>query len=186
MCNNSGQSAAFSLFTDDIAEKARETFKTVFGKSKSFGLYSGEILEKDKDFVFATVQTISKKKHLHRFSKEDFDYVIIDETHRAGAASYHKLIEYFKPKFLLGMTATPERTDGYDIFSVFNHKIAYEIRLHHALNENMLSEFHYYGIQDLTIDGEEIDDKSDFRYLVANERVDHILKKSKLMGQIRE
>ena len=172
----------FVVHRRNIAEKARETFKTVFGKSKSFGLYSGEILEKDKDFVFATVQTISKKNHLHRFNKEDFDYVIIDETHRAGAASYHKLIEYFKPKFLLGMTATPERTDGYDIFSVFNHKIAYEIRLHHALNENMLSEFHYYGIQDLTIDGEEIDDKSDFRYLVANERVDHILKKSKLYG----
>ena len=102
---------------------------------------------------------------MNQFNPNHFDYIIIDETHRAGASSYTKVIEYFKPQFLLGMTATPERTDGLDIFSLFDHNIAYEIRLHRALEENMLSEFHYYGVQDLTVNGLTIEEKSEFRYL---------------------
>jgi hypothetical protein len=112
---------------------------------------------------------------MNKFKAEHFDYIIIDETHRAGASSYTKIIEYFKPKFLLGMTATPERTDGLDIFSLFDHNIAYEIRLHKALEEEMLSEFHYYGVQDLTINGLIIDDNSKFSHLEAKERIKHIL-----------
>ena len=70
---------------------------------------------------------------------DNFDYIIIDETHRSGADSYLRLIEHFKPQFLLGMTATPERTDGNDIFQLFDHNIAYEIRLSRAMEEEMLS-----------------------------------------------
>ena len=91
-------------------------------------------------------------------------------------------MSYFKPKFILGMTATPERTDGYDIFNAFDHTIAYEIRLHKALEEDMLSPFHYYGITDLTINNNTIDDKSDFNKLTSSERIKHILHNIKFYG----
>ncbi|MFT6802877.1 MAG: superfamily II DNA or RNA helicase, partial [Salibacteraceae bacterium] len=105
------------------------------------------------DFVFSTIQTIWKKTHLENFEKDHFDYIIIDESHRSGANFYLRLLDHFEPKFLLGMTATPERTDGNDIFQLFDHNIAYEIRLSKAMEEEMLSSFHYYGVADLVIDG---------------------------------
>ena len=172
----------FIVHRRNIAEAAMNTFKNVIGKDKSFGLYSGSHRESEADFLFTTIQTISRSIHMNQFKPNHFDYIIIDETHRAGASSYTKVIEYFKPQFLLGMTATPERTDGLDIFSLFDHNIAYEIRLHRALEENMLSEFHYYGVQDLTVNGLTIEEKSEFRYLEAKERIDHILNTSESYG----
>jgi len=165
-----------------IAKDSLNTFKSVFGEEKTMGLYSGNEKDLDCDFVFSTIQTISKPNHLDNFSKDHFDYIIIDETHRSGADSYLRLIEHFKPKFLLGMTATPERTDGNDIFRLFDHNIAYEIRLSKAMEEEMLSSFHYYGVADLTIDNIQVDTKADFRYLVANERVERIIEKIKFYG----
>ncbi|WP_367889138.1 DEAD/DEAH box helicase family protein [Polaribacter filamentus] len=103
------------------------TFQSVFGKTKTMGLYSGNQRELDKDFVFSTVQTISKSNHLGLFDKDFFDYIIIDESHRSGADSYIRLIEYFKPSFLLGMTATPDRTDDKEIYSLYDHNIAYPL-----------------------------------------------------------
>ena len=146
------------------------------------GLYSGDKRELDCDFVFSTIQTISKSTHLEKFSKHHFDYIIIDETHRSGAVSYLRLIEYFEPKFLLGMTATPERTDGHDIFQLFDHNIAYEIRLNRAMEEEMLSPFHYYGVTDLLIDNNEIDNKTDFNLLISSERVNRILEQANFYG----
>ena len=166
----------------NIAKKAMETFQTIFGNTKTMGLYSGKHKEIDKDFVFSTVQTISRSRHLNQFTKDYFDYIIIDESHRSGAQSYIRLIEFFKPKFLLGMTATPDRTDGNDIYSLFDHNIAYEIRLNRAMEENMLIPFHYYGVTDLTVNGEILENESDFRLLTANERVDQIIKKIKFYG----
>lgn len=165
-----------------IAKDALKTFKKVFGKSKTMGLYSGEKRDLDCDFVFSTIQTISKQTNLENFSKNHFDYIIIDETHRSGANSYIRLIDYFEPKFLLGMTATPERTDGNDIFQLFDHNIAYEIRLNRAMEEEMLSTFHYYGVTDFCIDNNEIDNKSDFNLLVSNERVNRIIEKARFYG----
>jgi superfamily II DNA or RNA helicase/HKD family nuclease/SOS-response transcriptional repressor LexA len=165
-----------------IAKESLNTFKNVFGNGKRMGLYSGNQLDLDCEFVFSTIQTISKSNHLNNFSKDHFDYIIIDETHRSGADSYLRLIDHFKPKFLLGMTATPERTDGNDIFKLFDHNIAYEIRLSRAMEEEMLCNFHYYGVTDLSIDNSEIDNKSDFRYLVSSERVEHILEQAKFYG----
>jgi len=160
----------------NIAKKAISEFKRVFGNSKTMGLYSSsEELNISADFIFSTVQTINSEYHLSKFNPKDFDYIIIDETHRAGAATYRKVIDYFKPKFLLGMTATPERTDGFDIFSLFNHSIAYEIRLQKALEVDLLIPFHYFGVSDLRIDGQTIDDKSEFNKLVNEDRVKHIL-----------
>jgi hypothetical protein len=104
---------------------------------------------------------------LTQFAPSHFDYIVIDETHRAGAESYQKLINYFQPAFLLGMTATPERTDGFDIFKQFNYDIAYEIRLQKTLEEDMLWTFHYYGITD---------------DMVPAQRVDTIIEKATLYG----
>ncbi|MEZ4907199.1 MAG: DEAD/DEAH box helicase family protein [Saprospiraceae bacterium] len=148
------------------------------------GLYSGKHQDVDCDFLFSTVQTISKEDHLTNFSKRYFDYIIIDETHRSGADLYLKLINYFEPQFLLGMTATPERTDGNDIFNLFDHNIAYEIRLSRAMEEDMLSSFHYYGVTDFSINNEMVDSKSDFKYLISSERVARIIEKANFMGVI--
>ncbi|MCO5259765.1 MAG: DUF3427 domain-containing protein [Crocinitomicaceae bacterium] len=166
----------------NIAEDALKTFKSIFKDKKSYGIYSGSRRELDADFIFSTVQTISREDHLQNFDKEAFDYIVIDESHRSGADSYLRLINYFKPKFLLGMTATPERTDGNDIFSLFDHNIAYEIRLNKAMEEDMLSEFHYFGITDLKVNNEVIDDTKDFRLLSSDERVNAIIEKAKLYG----
>jgi superfamily II DNA or RNA helicase/SOS-response transcriptional repressor LexA len=166
----------------NIAKKAMETFQTVFGNTKTMGLYSGQKRELDKDFIFSTVQTISKSNHLEQFNKDTFDYIIIDESHRSGANSYIRLIEYFTPQFLLGMTATPDRTDGNDIYSLFDHNIAYEIRLSKAMEENMLIPFHYFGVTDLSINDEILENKSDFRLFTADERVNKIITKIKFYG----
>jgi len=166
----------------NIAQKALETFRTIFKDTKSFGLYSGQKRELDADFVFSTIQTISREGHLSKFKKEHFDYIIIDESHRSGAESYLRLIEHFTPKFLLGMTATPERTDGNDIFSLFDHNIAYEIRLNRAMEEGMLSQFHYYGITDLKVNNELLEDTKDFNLLTTDDRVEKIIEKAQLYG----
>ncbi|MDB9744036.1 DUF3427 domain-containing protein [Fibrobacterales bacterium] len=165
-----------------IAKKSMETFQDIFGAEKTMGLYSGSQLELNKDFLFATIQTISKQTHLEKFDRKHFDYIIIDESHRSGAGSYKRLLNHFQPNFLLGMTATPERTDGEDIFSLFDHKIAYEIRLNRAMEENMLSNFHYYGVSDLTIDDFVHEDTRDFSFLSSKERVDNIIKHARSYG----
>ncbi|MDP2175212.1 MAG: DUF3427 domain-containing protein [Bacteroidota bacterium] len=165
-----------------IANDALKTFQSVFGNDRTMGWYSGNQRQLDCDFVFSTIQTISKSNHLDNFPKDHFDYIIIDETHRSGADSYFRLIDHFEPKFLLGMTATPERTDGNDIFRLFDHNIAYEIRLNRAMEEEMLSTFHYYGVTDLSINNKEIDNISDFRYLVSSERVERIMEQAKFYG----
>jgi len=165
-----------------IAEAAMRTYKAVFGDSKAIGLYSGNYREREKDFIFSTIQTISKDEHLYQFDPNHFDYIVIDESHRAGAESYQKILNHFDPKFLLGMTATPERTDGFDIFEIFEHTIAYEIRLHRALEEDMLSPFHYYGVTDISVDGKILEDNADFTLLTSNERINRIIEKAKLYG----
>ncbi len=172
----------FVVHRRTIALKSLETFRNVFGSDKSMGIYSGDQQELDKDFLFATVQTISKQRHLGRFDKDYFDYIVIDESHRTGSESYKRLIEHFQPRFLLGMTATPERTDGEDIFSLFDHNIAYEIRLNRAMEEGMLSNFHYYGVTDLVIDNVIQEDTRDFTFLSSNERVDNIIKHAHFYG----
>lgn len=165
-----------------IAKDSLKTFQNVFGSSKTMGLYSGNKRELECDFVFSTIQTISKPAHLKQFEKTHFNYIVIDETHRSGADSYLRLIEYFEPQFLLGMTATPERTDGNDIFQLFDHNIAYEIRLNRAMEEEMLSSFHYFGVTDLYFEENVIDKKSDFNLLISNERVTRVIEQAKFYG----
>ena len=144
------------------------------------GIYDGSIGE--EDYLFAMIQTMSKKEHLEKFPKDYFDYIIIDEVHHGGAKSYQSLINYFTPKFMLGMTATPERGDNFDIYELFHHNIAYEIRLHDALREELLCPFHYFGISDIEVDGELITEKTVIKKLTADERVNHIIEKSRFYG----
>lgn len=165
-----------------IAKDAMKTFQKVFGNTRRMGLFSGNIKDLDCDFIFSTIQTISKLNHLEQFQKGYFDYIIIDESHRSAADSYTKLLDYFSPKFLLGMTATPERTDGNNIFQQFDHNIAYEIRLSRAMEEDMLSSFHYYGVTDLIVDETVLDKKSDFNLLVSEERINRIIEQSRFYG----
>lgn len=159
----------FVVHRRNIAEAALRSFKYLI-PNVSMGIFSGNTKETDSDFIFSTVQTIHKKEYREMFDRDAFDYIIIDEVHRAGAQSYQDIVDYFKPKFLLGMSATPERSDDFDIYEMFDHNIAYEIRLIQAMEYNLLCPFHYYGITDMTIDGIEIDDKSELR-------VDYIIEK---------
>lgn len=172
----------FVVHRRNIAEAAMSTFKSVFGQSRSMGMYSGAQKETDNDFIFSTIQTLSKPENLETFSPDHFDYIVIDETHRAGAESYTRIIDHFKPKFLLGMSATPERTDGFDIFGLFNHTIAYEIRLHQALEEKMLCPFHYYGITDISIDGKLLEEDTTINLLTSQERIDRVIEKTQFYG----
>ena len=180
--NYNPKKALFIVHREQIALQAMESYKNVFGDSKTMGILSGSRKEIDKDIIFCTIQSLSKDDILHSFKKDEFDYIIIDEVHKAGAFSYQKIVNYFTPDFLLGMTATPERSDDFDIFKMFNYNIAYEIRLKQALEEDLLCPFHYFAVSDLTINGKEVDDKTEFRYLIAEERVNHIIDKISFYG----
>ncbi len=174
--------ALFIIHREQIAKQALESYKNVFGDTKNMGILSGTSKDSNSEFIFSTVQTLSKDEVLLNFPQNEFDYIIIDEVHKAGAASYQKIVNYFEPKFLLGMTATPERNDEFNIFKMFDYNIAYEIRLQQALEEDLLCPFHYFGITDISIDGNDLDDNTDFKYLVADERVNHIIDKINFYG----
>ena len=145
---------------------------------QTYGLLSGNHKDKECTFLFSTIQTLSLDRILKDFAPDAFDFIIIDEAHRSGANSYDKIMAHFQPEFWLGMTATPERTDDKDVFKIFNHQIAYEIRLKDALDYNLLCPFHYHGISDLKINNEEQKDFSNFAYLTSDERVKHVLQKA--------
>ena len=174
--------ALFIVHREQIARQALESYKDVFGDTKTMGILSGNSKDINREIIFSTIQTLSKDDILYNFKKDEFDYIVIDEVHKAGANSYQKVVNYFMPKFLLGMTATPERNDDFDIFKMFDNNIAYEIRLQQALEEDLLCPFHYFGISDVTVDGTELNDNSDFRFLVAEERVNHIIDKINFYG----
>jgi superfamily II DNA or RNA helicase len=172
----------FVVHRENIARAAMESYSRVFGSTRRFGLYTGNQRDLEADFVFSTVQTLSRANHLDRFAPDRFEYIIVDESHRAGAESYRTFLDHFTPSFLLGMTATPERTDGVDIFQYFDHNVAYEIRLQRALEEGMLCPFHYYGVTDLTIDKEAVDSPDAFNRLTAPERVNRVVEKAEFFG----
>ncbi|MCJ8341676.1 MAG: DEAD/DEAH box helicase [Cetobacterium sp.] len=162
-----------------ILNSAKKTFENII-KNKKMNIYDGK--NEKEEYLFAMVQTLNKDEHLNNFSKDYFDYIVIDEVHHSGAKTYQKIIEYFKPKFFLGMTATPERNDDFDIYKLFDYNIAFEIRLHDALKENLLCPFHYFGIKDISIDGKILDEKANIKDLTLDKRVEHIIEKSNYYG----
>lgn len=116
-----------------------------------------------------------------QFSPHTFDVIIIDEAHHAAANTYQRLMDYFKPKLWLGMTASPERTDNFNIYELFNYNIASEIRLQHALEDNLLCPFHYYGISDFEVESVPTDSR-DFNLLTHKKRVQYIMKQASYYG----
>lgn len=133
-----------------ILKKSLETFQEVFGSNATMGIYSGEYKEIDAEFLFST--NVSMAKSLELFAKDEFDYIIIDECHRAAADTYRRIIEYFEPEFLLGLTATPERMDNQDVFELFDKNVPYELRLKDAIKNDLVVPFKYYGIRDTLVD----------------------------------
>ncbi|MDM5332134.1 DEAD/DEAH box helicase [Ureibacillus composti] len=173
----------FVVHREQILKKAMQDYRKILGgHDNDYGILSGNSKDVNAKYLFATIQTVSKDGYLHQFAKDEFDYVLIDEVHKAGAESYLKVINYLTPNFLLGMTATPERTDGFNIYELFDYNIAYEIRLQAALEEDMLCPFHYFGVLDYEKDGQLIDDATELRNLVSHERVHHIIEKINYYG----
>ena len=166
----------------NIAKKSLKTFKHVFKNNKTYGIFSGSEKNINADFIFSTNLTISNPDNFKKFKPNHFDYIIIDEAHRSGAETYKKIINYFTPKFLLGMTATPERTDAFDIFTLFDHNIAYEIRLKKAMEMELVVPFHYFGVTDIQVNGQILDENSDFRLLTSDERVDRVIEYANKYG----
>jgi superfamily II DNA or RNA helicase len=167
----------FLVHRENILLSAKESFENILGEKFSYGLYTGNKKEKDCKYLFSTIQTMSL--NFEEFSKEYFDYIVVDEAHHVTSASYKKVLDYFTPKFLLGLTATSNRMDGNSIYEVFDENIACDIRLNDALEHNLVVPFHYFGITDIqSLDYENIDlSKIDelVKLLNVNKRVDFII-----------
>ena len=133
-----------------ILMKSVETFERVFGADRTYGVYNAEYKDFDADFLFSTNVTMANSLEL--FEPHIFDYIIIDEAHHAAAETYRKILDYFEPQFLLGITATPERMDGEDVFALFDQNVPYELRLRDAIVNRLVVPFHYYGIRDELIE----------------------------------
>lgn len=174
----------FVAHREQILKKSLDSFHKVLGgdKKTNYGILSGNTKNTDAKYLFATVQTLSKAENLNQFKRDEFDYILIDEAHHVGSKIYGKLLDYFTPDFLLGMTATPERSDDKNIYELFDYNVPYEIRLQEALEEEMLVPFHYIGVSDYTYNGEVIDDNTNLKYLVSEERVKYVVEQSKYYG----
>ncbi len=182
----------FVVHRNQIAKQAKESFENVFGNSIKSGYIAG-IGNKEEginaDYVFATVQSLTRNNLYTAFPKDYFDCCIYDESHHATADSYQKLMEYFTPEFSLGMTATPDKRDdnieGHNVYELFDHNIAYEIRLQKAMEERLLCPFHYFGIKDLSVisdDDTSCVDTDKFSYLTSDERVKLISQQVEYFG----
>lgn len=133
---------------EDILSQSLKTFRTILRDRNFGGLYSGNFTPNNIDHVFMTIQTFNSKKFDECLDKEFYDFIIIDEFHHASAPSYQKILEHFKPKVLLGLTATPERMDGKDVLEYFDGRISSEMRLCEAIDKKLLSTFQYFCISD--------------------------------------
>ncbi|MCM3569800.1 DEAD/DEAH box helicase [Neobacillus mesonae] len=175
----------FIVHREEILKKAKDTFELLLpNEDLTFGLLTGNHKQKHVDYVFATIQTISKC--FQEFERDEFEYLIIDEAHHATSPTYQMVLNYFEPKFTLGMTATPERSDGYNVFDLFDNNVALEVRLHEALEDELVIPFHYFGITDIEgidLSDVDIDDIQEItKRLKVNERVDFIIEKMDFYG----
>ena len=181
----------FIVHRAQLAKQAKKSFERVFNNSVSMGIVGDGKHEYDSDFIFAMVETLNRDEHLFKYKKDTFDCIILDEAHHSPANTYQKVMEYFKPKLFLGMTATPDKRDDYiegrNVYELFNHQIAHEIRLQKAMEDDLLCPFHYFGISDIamlndkTFKGKIITEK-DFNLLTSEERVDHVIEQAQYYG----
>lgn len=145
------QRVLFVAHREEILKQAAVAFRNV-RRSEDYGFFNGGQKDWDKAVIFASVATLGREEYLREafFAPDYFDYLVIDEFHHAVNDRYRRIIAYFRPKFLLGLTATPERLDGRDIYQICDYNVPYEISLKEAINKGMLVPFHYYGIYDET------------------------------------
>lgn len=177
------QKFLFIVHREQILRKAQNDYRKVIGfREDESCIYKSGMDLSDKKYIFTTIQTLQQDGNLKSFVPNYFDYILIDEVHKAGASSYQKIINYFEPEFLMGMTATPERTDGFNIYELFDYNIAYEIRLQAALEEDMLCPFLYFGVTDLQNKDTLVSDNMSFADLVDKDRVSHIIDKITYYG----
>lgn len=137
----------FVAHREEILTQAMAAFRAVRPRAR-LGRYSGNDRDADADIVFASVQTLARTAHLGRFDTRAFDYIVIDEFHHAAAATYRRIIDHFQPSFLLGLTATPDRSDGGDLLGLCEENIVYECDLWSGIDRGLLAPFHYFGIPD--------------------------------------
>lgn len=179
----------FLVHRASLAVQAKKSYQRVFGSTISVGVVGAGYHEYDRDYIFATVETLNRDVHLQMYDPAEFDCIILDEAHHSSANTYQKVMNYFTPRLFLGMTATPDKRNdndsGENIYEIFNHQIAYEIRLQQAMEEDLLCPFHYFGITDLSVVQ---DTKSknlseeEFNKLVCDERVKHVIEQSNYYG----
>ena len=145
----------------EILEQAYKSFLNVRPHS-NMGFFIGNKKEIKGDIVFASIQTLSKDEYLcdDYFPKDYFNYIIVDEFHHAAADTYSKILDYFEPEFLLGLTATPYRMDNKDIYEICDDNVIYEINLKESINRDILVPFKYYGIYDDDIDYDQVEFKN--------------------------
>ena len=174
-----------------LAKQAKKSFEKVFDRKVTMGLVGAGFYEYEKDYVFATVETLNRDTHLFQYQPDAFDCIILDEAHHSSNNIYTKVINYFNPKLFLGMTATPDKRDdnqeGKNIYEIFHYQIAHEIRLQQAMEDNLLCPFHYFGISevvsldDKTLQAAKLTDE-EFNQLTSDERVRHVIEQSEYYG----
>ena len=136
--------------------------KTTQEYEHNMGFFMNSTKETKKDIIFASVQSLGKEKYLNEkyFDKDYFDYIVVDEFHHAVSKNYQNIINYFTPKFMLGLTATPDRLDNKDVFSICDYNTVYEATLKTAINKGWLVPFRYYGIYDESVNYDEVEYKN--------------------------
>ena len=174
-----------------LAKQVLTSFRKVFEDKKSMGIVGAGYSDYEADYIFAMVETLHKADNLRKFDPEEFDCIVLDEAHHSPANIYQKVMEYFKPKLFLGMTATPDKRDDGDasrnVYELFHYQIAYEIRLQQAMEEDLLCPFHYFGISDISMITDEqakarnISEEY-FGRLTGDERVRHVIEQARYYG----
>jgi superfamily II DNA or RNA helicase/HKD family nuclease len=141
----------FIAHRENILRRAKESFGRIMG-DPDFGtiLGAGNEHRPEDAAVFAMIQTLSRENHLRDFAPDVFDYIVVDEFHHGMAESYRKVLDHFRPRFFLGLTATPERMDGRDVLALCDYNIAYEVRMMEAVDRGWLSPFQYFAVYDET------------------------------------
>ncbi|MBU9714119.1 DEAD/DEAH box helicase family protein [Evansella tamaricis] len=143
------QRVMFIAHREEILNQAKQSFQNIM-PNRSFGIYNGIFKEYTSDCVFASIFTLANERHLKQFSRDSFDLIVMDELHHAAAKSYQKVLDYFQPAFFLGITATPDRMDGKDVYGICDGNVAYQLHFIEAIQRNWLSPFHYIGVYDET------------------------------------
>ncbi len=137
----------FVAHREEILTQAMAVFRALRPNAR-LGRFGGEVKDFDADVLFASIQTLSRTAHLNRFSPDNFDYIVVDEFHHAAAITYRRLIDHFTPRFLLGLTATPDRSDGGDLLGLCEENLVYECDLWSGIDRELLSPFNYFGVPD--------------------------------------